>query len=201
MTSQASIHVYPSKNYSSVTSEFLSTPRPYSTTAISRRDEWLQKGMRKTLHLLLLAHDNGVPCVLVQRAASGYSCLEGVLEPGQSEEEAIKTILVRHLMKHSVSDRLEFSISDCVLQLWRPDFDDHLYPYLPGHVSRPKEQLRLVLVGLPPRAVLQLPPGVALDAVPLGELKRRGQAGFGSLLAAVPDVLSRTSLKMLVTQQ
>jgi cleavage and polyadenylation specificity factor subunit 5 len=196
----STIHLYPLKNYSSTPSDCLLPPLPYPTLALYHRDQWLQRGMRKSIQLLLLAHDDGIPCVLVQRTSS-YSLLEGEILPGQTEEEAIKAILIRHLMKHSANDRLEFSVADCLMQLWRPEFDKNLFPYLPAHVSRPKELLKVVLVGLPPRAVLQLPTGVTLDAVPVAELKRGGERKFGPVLAAVPDIISRVSFKMLVPQQ
>ena len=195
----STVHIYPSKNYSSVHSDALEhVIAPYQVNAIRRRDDWLHKGMRKSLHLLLLAHENGLPCALVLRSVAGFGFFEGVIDPGESDEEAIKKILLRHLMKHSASDRLEFSISDCLLQLWRPEFDQYLHPLLPPHVSRPKEQLRFILVGLPPRAVFQLPHDVALDAIPLADIARHGP--FGPALTALPDLLSRTTLKLLSPQ-
>lgn len=194
------IHVYPARNYSSVTSDALPSRETYRDSALSRRDDWLKIGTRRTLHLTLLAHEDGIPCALLLRSAQGFGLLEGVRDPIQAEEESIKQILVKHLMKHSASDRFEFSINDCLLQLWRPEFDDNLYPYLPAHVSRPKEQLRAVLVGLPPRCVVQVPKGTSLEFVSLHEIRRGGVHVFGPLVGALPELLSRTTLKFLVPQ-
>lgn len=39
-------------------------------------------------------------------------------------------------------------IGECVGTWWRPNYDTVLYPYLPPHVTRPKEARRLFIVPL-----------------------------------------------------
>jgi hypothetical protein len=39
-------------------------------------------------------------------------------------------------------------IGECVGTWWRPNFDTVLYPYLPPHITRPKELKRLFIVPL-----------------------------------------------------
>ena len=43
-------------------------------------------------------------------------------------------------------------IGECIGMFWRPNFEEHLYPYLPAHITRPKEAKRLFMVHLPDRA-------------------------------------------------
>ena len=42
-------------------------------------------------------------------------------------------------------------IGECVGTLWRPNFDANLYPYLPAHITKPKEVKRLHIIPLPER--------------------------------------------------
>jgi hypothetical protein len=40
-------------------------------------------------------------------------------------------------------------VGECVASWWRPDFDAELYPYVPPHITRPKESKRVFVVHLP----------------------------------------------------
>jgi len=43
----------------------------------------------------------------------------------------------------------EWHIGDTLAQWWRPNFETFMYPYLPAHVTRPKELKKLYLIQLP----------------------------------------------------
>jgi len=73
---------------------------------------------------------------------------------------------------------------------WRPNHETFLYPFLPAHVSRPKELKKLYLVHLPPNKVLSVPKNMKLLAVPLFELYEN-TARYGPQLSAIPHYLSR----------
>jgi cleavage and polyadenylation specificity factor subunit 5 len=49
----------------------------------------------------------------------------------------------------------QWSVEECVATWWRPNFDPPRYPYIPAHVTKPKEQTRLYLVELPEKGLFQ----------------------------------------------
>ena len=65
-----------------------------------------------------------------------------------------------------------------------------MYPYLPSHVSRPKEVKKLYLIQLPKNKVLSVPKNMKLLAVPLFELYDNSPR-YGPQLSAIPHYLSR----------
>lgn len=47
-------------------------------------------------------------------------------------------------------------MGECIGQYWRPNFDHHMYPYLPAHVTRPKEVRKLYVVPLQEKAFFEV---------------------------------------------
>jgi cleavage and polyadenylation specificity factor subunit 5 len=47
-------------------------------------------------------------------------------------------------------------VGECIGQYWRPNFDHHMYPYLPAHVTRPKEVRKLFVVPLPEKGFFEV---------------------------------------------
>lgn len=46
----------------------------------------------------------------------------------------------------------EWEIGDTLAQWWRPNFETFMYPFLPGHVTRPKECKKLYFIQLPKKS-------------------------------------------------
>lgn len=44
-----------------------------------------------------------------------------------------------------------WDIGDVLAQWWRPNFETFMYPFLPPHITRPKECKKLYLLNLPER--------------------------------------------------
>ena len=65
-----------------------------------------------------------------------------------------------------------------------------MYPFLPPHVTRPKECKKLYFIQLPKEKVLSVPKNMKLLAVPLFELYDNSQR-YGPQLSAIPHYLSR----------
>lgn len=65
-----------------------------------------------------------------------------------------------------------------------------MYPYLPPHVTRPKEVKKLYLIQLPKEKAVSVPKNMKLLAVPLFELYDNSQR-YGPQLSALPHYLSR----------
>lgn len=76
------------------------------------------------------------------------------LQPEDDEVEGFKTRLNERLAPvgsqfsgEGVND--EWEIGDTLAQWWRPNFETFMYPFLPGHVTRPKECKKLYFIQLP----------------------------------------------------
>lgn len=48
----------------------------------------------------------------------------------------------------------DWEVGDTLAQWWRPNFETYMYPYIPGHVSRPKECKKLYFIRLPKKSEL-----------------------------------------------
>ncbi|KAK0931911.1 hypothetical protein LTR57_000130 [Friedmanniomyces endolithicus] len=84
----------------------------------------------------------------------------------------------------------DWTVHSTLAQWYRPNFETFMYPYLPPHVSRPKEVKKLYLIELPRTKVLSVPKNMKLLAVPLFELYDNSQR-YGPQLSAIPHYLSR----------
>lgn len=84
----------------------------------------------------------------------------------------------------------DWEIGDTLAQWYRPNFETFMYPFLPPHVTRPKECKKLYLIQLPKAKVLSVPKNMKLLAVPLFELYDNSQR-YGPQLSAIPHYLSR----------
>ena len=168
---------------------------------LASRNDWLKSGLKKTVHLLLVSHDNGVPSVLLLRPAHQHrwGLISGVVQPGASDVEGVNAVLKRIILKAEHGDTCQWTIpGDSLAQYWRPEFDEHTFPYLPTHVSRPKELLKIIPVILPPRCVIRVSQTTALDFVPLFEIVRGGHQYFDPMISAIPALLSKVNIKAVV---
>ena len=103
----------------------------------------------------------------------------------------------------------EWEIGETLAQWWRPNFETFMYPFIPAHVTRPKECKKLYFIQLPRSSksgclvessvatrlittteVLSVPKNMKLLAVPLFELYDN-TARYGPQLSAIPHLLSR----------
>jgi cleavage and polyadenylation specificity factor subunit 5 len=92
----------------------------------------------------------------------------------------------------------EWTIHDCVAQWWRPNFETFMYPFIPAHVTRPKECKKMYLIQLPKKSrfhcerayegMLSVPKNMKLLAVPLFELYDN-TARYGPQLSVYLHVL------------
>lgn len=83
------------------------------------------------------------------------------------------------------------------LAVWhRLHFDEHVYPYVPPHVTEPKGSVKVFLCRLPANVTFVVPSGIELVAVPLIELYDAA-ATYGEPIAALPELLSRFRVNYL----
>ncbi|KAI1712130.1 nucleotide hydrolase domain-containing protein [Ditylenchus destructor] len=100
-------------------------------------------------------------------------------------------MLSRYLLlgNKDTSDQ-QWNVRDILATWWRPNFDPSRYPYIPAHITQPKEYIRLFLVQLPEKAMFLVPLNFKLVAAPLFELFDNSE-GYGPLISSLPQVLSR----------
>lgn len=153
----------------------------------------------------MIVNQNGHPHVLMQQQHLAYFKLPGGrLRPGEDEMQGLKRKLSSHLAPpnpgNNPSLHISWDIGECVGQFWRPNFDTLFYPYLPPHITRPKECRRIFIVPLPEKALFALIKGTGkLVAVPLFDLYDN-PAKYGPVISALPSMLSRFKLTLVGSQ-
>jgi cleavage and polyadenylation specificity factor subunit 5 len=90
----------------------------------------------------------------------------------------------------------DWEIGDTLAQWWRPNFETFMYPFLPGHITRPKECKKLYYIQLPKTKPLSVPKNMKILAVPLFELYENS-ARYGPQLSSIPHLLSRYNFEFV----
>lgn len=148
-------------------------------------------GMRRTVEAILLVHEHGHPHVLLLQIGTTFFKLPGdTLRPGEDELEGLARRLSEKLAPVGTESTTTWHVGECMGVWWRPNYETFMYPYIPGHVTKPKEQKKIFLVHLPDRFVFAIPRNMKLVAVPLFELYDNGQR-YGPLISSIPHLLSR----------
>ncbi|KAJ7675473.1 Cleavage/polyadenylation specificity factor subunit 5 [Mycena rosella] len=195
------IALYPLSNFTFSTKE----AQPEEDPSVSARLQRLQNnyedfGMRRTVEGILVVHDHGHPHILMLQIANAFFKLPGdYLLPGEDEISGLKKRLDDRLappassgLPSNVTDGAEWEIGDCLAQWWRPNFETFMYPFVPAHITKPKECKKLFVVQMPEKKVLAVPKNMKLLAIPLFELYDNA-ARYGPQLSAIPHLLSRYS--------
>ncbi|KAG8980813.1 hypothetical protein FRB90_007468, partial [Tulasnella sp. 427] len=147
------ITLYPLSNYTFSTKE----AQPEEDPSVQARLQRLQNnyedfGMRRTVEAVLVVHDHGHPHILMLQIANAFFKLPGeYLKPGEDEVNGLKARLNERLAPLSAENPEEgdWEIGDCLAQWWRPNFETFMYPYVPPHVTKPKECKKLFMVQMP----------------------------------------------------
>ena len=185
--------VYPVEAYHAMVKPDAATKPVLSKEALRQRTaSYISKGMRYSVGAALLAHRGNAPHLLLledtETRATGF--LSGKVK---SWEEPVTT-LSNKLAKLVVSSTdAEATVGALVGVFWRTDIDSPLLPYLPIHVSRPKECMQVYQVVLPVECSLCLPPGVGIRAVSFGDLLL--DVGVDPATAGMVAAVSRFKLK------
>ncbi|GAA5853583.1 hypothetical protein JCM3766R1_003135 [Sporobolomyces carnicolor] len=178
-------------------------------------DDYEKHGMRRTVEGLLIVHEHGHPHVLLLQVANSFFKLPGdYLRPGEGEIDGLKRRMHERLGPEPLSTTTtttgsdvtmaattttngweqrnldDWEIAHAVGQFYRPNFEGFMYPYIPAHISKPKEQKTWYLIQLPPSQVLTVPRNMKLIALPLFELYDNA-VRYGPQLASIPHLLSR----------
>ncbi|KND01784.1 uncharacterized protein SPPG_09124 [Spizellomyces punctatus DAOM BR117] len=173
-------------------------PQPEEDPSVAARllrlqSEYQTQGMRITVEGVLVVHEHGHPHVLMLQIANTFFKLPGdALKPGEDEVEGLKARL-NHKLAPPGGEQPgsgDWEVGELLAVWWRPNFETFMYPYIPAHITKPKEMKKVYLVHLPDKKLLSVPKNMKLLAVPLFELYDNA-ARYGPQLSALPHLLSR----------
>lgn len=151
-------------------------------------------GTRRYFQFLILVAGEKEPIVLLFKDKQQNFVPGGYLDPDETEEQGAKRLL------HELFDNKDeqpnptddFSLGEVVGRWWRTDLSPNVYPYLPRHVTRPKELIKVMVVNLPknrnfafPEVYKTLHPYLLVDLYDFSEPE----------LKAIPLFLSRFSFE------
>ena len=122
------------------------------------RDEYDKFGMRRSVDGVLIVHEHGLPHVLLLQLGSTFFKLPGgELTPGEDEVEGLKRLMSETLGRTDGSAATDWTVEDTIGNWWRPNFEPAQYPYIPPHITKPKEHKKLFLVQLQEKAYFAVP--------------------------------------------
>ncbi|KAG2449339.1 hypothetical protein HYH02_005494 [Chlamydomonas schloesseri] len=160
------------------------------------RNSYEQHGMRRSVEAILVVQEHNTPHVLLlQLGLNHFKLPGGRLRPGEEEVEGLRRKLTSGLAPANPSLHVSWDVGEVVGVFYRPNFDTVFYPYVPPHITRPKESRKLFVVQLPERAVFAVPKNMRLVAVPLFDLYDN-LPRYGPVITSVPAVLSRLRLNL-----
>ncbi|XP_059094871.1 cleavage and polyadenylation specificity factor subunit 5-like [Tigriopus californicus] len=191
LTLNRQINLYPLTNYTFGTKDPLFEKDASVPARFQRmRDEFDQLGMRRSVEGVLLVHEHGLPHVLLLQLGTTFFKLPGgELNPGEDEVEGLQRLMTNTLGR-AESGPQEWIIEDTIGNWWRPNFEPAQYPYIPPHITKPKEHKKLFLVQLQDKAYFAVPRNYKLVAAPLFELYDNSQ-GYGPIISSLPQALGR----------
>ena len=118
------------------------------------QEHYAQHGMRRTVEGILVCHEHNHPHILMLQIANAFFKLPGDYLGSEEAEEkgegkgGLERVLDDKLAPVAGDDS-GWEVGDCLAQWWRPNFETFMYPFIPPHVSRPKECKKLYLIHLP----------------------------------------------------
>jgi cleavage and polyadenylation specificity factor subunit 5 len=150
------IRLYPLSNYTFGTKETQPEEDPSVLARLKRLEEhYVAHGMRRTCEGILVCHEHNHPHILMLQIANAFFKLPGdYLKPDDDEIEGFKARLNERLAPVGTQFTGEgvnedWEIADTLAQWWRPNFETFMYPFIPAHVTRPKECKKLYFIQLP----------------------------------------------------
>ncbi|CAB4054996.1 NUDT21 [Lepeophtheirus salmonis] len=163
LTLNRSVNLFPLTNYTFGTKDPLFEKDPSVPARFQRmRDDFEKMGMRR----------------------------RGELKLGEDEVQGLKRIMTDTLGRPEAKDPDTWIIEDTIGNWWRPNFEPPQYPYIPPHITKPKEHRKLFLVQLPERSYFAVPRNYKLVAAPLFELFDNSQ-GYGPIISSLPQAMGR----------
>lgn len=149
------VTLYPLSNYTFGVKETQPEEDPSVIARLKRLEEhFAEHGMRRTCEGILVCHEHNHPHILMLQIANAFFKLPGdYLRPEDDEVEGFKARLDERLAPvgrlGEGEEAGDWQVGECLAQWWRPNFETFMYPFVPAHVTRPKECKKLYFIQLP----------------------------------------------------
>ena len=162
------------------------------------RAQYEKEGKRRSVGAICMVSQHRTPHVLLlQITPTSFKLPGGRLRAGEGDVEGLARKLRNKLQpeRDDGLEQYEFDIGDQVATWYRTSYEPQMYPYLPAHITKPKEEYRMYVAHLPEKCYFAVPKNLKLLAVPLFELY--GNPGkYGAEIASIPHLLSRYRLNL-----
>ncbi|VDP12132.1 unnamed protein product [Onchocerca flexuosa] len=193
------IRLYPLKNYCVRNNDYEDPPQISEYKQFLKlREEYENNGMIRTVKAVLLCYQHSIIHVLLLKNGNGPMSSKLYVQLSLFVTKALVrwskySIQLTYLFVQIMESEDDVD-SICKIQLianwWRPNFEAPIYPYIPSHITKPKEVIKIFSVELPKRAMITIAKNNTLVAAPLFEIYRNvGQ--YGPIIAYLPHVLGR----------
>lgn len=149
------VTLYPLSNYTFGVKETQPEEDPSVIARLKRLEEhFSEHGMRRTCEGILVCHEHNHPHILMLQIANAFFKLPGdYLKPEDDEVEGFKARLDERLAPvgrlGEGEEAGDWEVGECLAQWWRPNFETFMYPFVPAHVTRPKECKKFYFIQLP----------------------------------------------------
>ncbi|KAL8425669.1 hypothetical protein Efla_003989 [Eimeria flavescens] len=200
--------VYPEANYSFESDGALGNKwgsGDVEKLLMKRQEAYLREGTRRSVAAVFLVHRAEYPHVLLllDQQRQKHSLVMFKYKTWQKPREVLQTKLFKHLIKSDQASKRKWAacesagleVGEFLGEWWRGEFDDELIPYLPPHVTRPKERVRVHQVQLAPQCSFRVPSGFCMTVVPVFELAPQR---VGLAISGLSHLLSRFNLRLMV---
>lgn len=192
-------NVYPVDAYHVVTKDDAHRPALSREDLHRRMESYKTKGMRYSVGAVMLAHREQAPHVLlledIKTEKRPTGLFSGKVNPWEEPVVTLKRLLGVLLGDEPAKG---LCVGSLIGTFWRSSIDGPLLPYLPLHVTRPAECIRIYQVVLPTECSFHLPPGVSLRAVAFGDLL---SGDFDPAISGLVNSVSRFTLKLFQAER
>ncbi|CRG93345.1 mRNA cleavage factor-like protein, putative [Plasmodium gallinaceum] len=201
--------LYPQSNYEFNIDEKLKNKFIIDNEKCKKRiNSYNKNGIRNSVLAIILCHRYEYPHLLLLQhlESQKYYLLNGKYKTWEKPKEVLKKKLQKYINKikdiHFITNQINsekeetVEIGEFLGEWWKTQFNSVYLPYLPAHVTRPKEYVRLYQVTLSSKCIFHLPPGFTLKALPLFDLNNCGLAING-----LSSILSRFKLHCMVQEE
>ena len=157
------------------------------------RNLFSTSGTVNSVRAIVLVHIHNHPHVLLLEKNSNKSTVipGGILTPGEDDESGLQRLLSKKMCLVEGA----YEIGEMLATWYRPQFTNQFYPYLPVHITMPKEIERWYLVSLPEKGSIAISPKYRLCAVPFYDLQEYDTKTFGNQIVNIPLLVSRFNIQ------
>lgn len=152
-------------------------------------DEFITHGKRQSFEAVLLAHLHGHPHVLLLQLANNFFKLPGgEIENDEKFSDGINRCLNEYLS--AKDSKIMWKASEILSKWHRSNAEPPQYPYIPPHITQPKEEKFIVLMHMPEEMKFVVPRNYKLVAAPFFEIYNNSE-NYGNIISSVPTLVSR----------